>query len=119
MARRKRTSKIEQVGQQRATGIKSFAPTLDLGNGTTMTGYEAAIKKLADSIDDYNSTLSLLDGKLNTIVEDERILQDWNERMLSGVGSRYGKDSDEYEMAGGTRKSERRKPSKPKNPPTP
>ncbi len=29
--------------------------------------------------------------------------------MLLGVASRYGKNSDEYEMAGGTRKSNRRK----------
>jgi hypothetical protein len=119
MARRKRASKIGQAGQKRATGIKSFAPTLDLGNGTTMTAFDAAIKTLDDSVDDYNSTLSSLDGKLNTIVANERIVQDLSERMLSGVGSRYGKDSDEYEMAGGTRKSERRKPTKPKIPPTP
>jgi hypothetical protein len=35
--------------------------------------------------------------------------------MLAGVGSKYGKDSSEYEQAGGTRTSERKPPvRKPK-----
>ena len=36
-------------------------------------------------------------------------------RMLTGVATEYGKDSPEYEAAGGVRKSERKKPvRKPK-----
>jgi hypothetical protein len=81
MARRKRTSKIAEAAKQRATGIKSFAPALDLGNGTTMTAFDAAIKAVEDAVEDYNATLSSLDGKLNTIVANERTLQDWHERM--------------------------------------
>lgn len=34
--------------------------------------------------------------------------------MLAGVASKYGKDSNEYEMAGGTRKSEIKRPAKKK-----
>lgn len=37
-------------------------------------------------------------------------LKDLSERVLLGVATRYGKDSDEYEMAGGIRKSERKRP---------
>ena len=33
-------------------------------------------------------------------------------QMLSGVKVKYGRDSNEYEMAGGTRLSERKKPKK-------
>jgi hypothetical protein len=32
--------------------------------------------------------------------------------MLAGVVSKYGRDSNEYEMAGGVRTSERKKPKK-------
>ncbi|BAZ67792.1 hypothetical protein NIES4106_25490 [Fischerella sp. NIES-4106] len=32
---------------------------------------------------------------------------DISERMLTGVACKYGKDSSEYEMAGGVRKSDR------------
>ena len=34
---------------------------------------------------------------------------DFSDHMLSGFGVRYGKDSSEYEIAGGRRKSERQK----------
>ena len=33
-------------------------------------------------------------------------------RALSGIRGFFGPDSDEYEQAGGTRKSERRKPTR-------
>jgi hypothetical protein len=36
-------------------------------------------------------------------------LKDWNERILSGVATKYGKNSSQYEMAGGVKKSERKK----------
>ncbi len=42
----------------------------------------------------------------------EKELKDWNGRMLAGVGSEFGKDSPEYEAAGGVRKSERKKPAR-------
>ena len=34
--------------------------------------------------------------------------------MLTGVGVKYGKDSNEYEKAGGVRTSERKKPVRTK-----
>ena len=38
-------------------------------------------------------------------------LADLSERMLAGVASQFGRDSDAYEKAGGTRKSDRRRPT--------
>ena len=47
-------------------------------------------------------------------------MRDLNERALDGVASKYGKNSNEYEQAGGTRKSERKRPvRKPKAKPAP
>jgi hypothetical protein len=63
-------------------------------------------------MDGYNTLLSTLDQSLNTLKADEKILNNWNERILNGVASKYGKDSSEYEQAGGVRKSERKKPVK-------
>jgi hypothetical protein len=37
----------------------------------------------------------------------EKTLNEMTERMLIGVAFKFGKDSREYEMAGGVRKSER------------
>lgn len=38
------------------------------------------------------------------------LIRDYSERILLGVAMKYGKNSDEYEMAGGIRKSERKRP---------
>jgi hypothetical protein len=38
--------------------------------------------------------------------------------MLAGVSSKFGKNSDEYEKAGGTKKSERKKPVRKPKPTT-
>ena len=46
---------------------------------------------------------------LNDVIKTELALKDLSERILMGVGSKYGSKSDEYEMAGGVRKSERKK----------
>ena len=51
---------------------------------------------------------------LNDVIKTELALKDLSERMLMGVGSKFGKDSDEYEMAGGVRKSEHKKPVRKK-----
>lgn len=38
--------------------------------------------------------------------------------MLAGVGVKYGKNSDEYEQAGGTRTDERKSPRRSRAPAT-
>ena len=58
-----------------------------------------------------------LDGLLNALEADEKMLNTLSEKMLAAVGVKYGKDSDEYEQAGGTRTSERAKPTKKKTVP--
>ena len=44
-------------------------------------------------------------------------MRGFSSRMLAGVGVQYGKDSNEYEMAGGTRASEIKRKKKPEEPP--
>jgi hypothetical protein len=58
----------------------------------------------------YNTTLSTADSQLNAVEDAEKVLRDMSERMLTGVATYYGKDSDEYEKAGGVRKRDRKKP---------
>ena len=42
----------------------------------------------------------------------QRDIRALSERMLIAVAAKYGKDSYEYEMAGGIRKSERKRPTR-------
>ena len=53
---------------------------------------------------------TVLDGQLNDLTDGEKALADLSERMLGGVASKFGKNSSEYEMAGGVRKSDRKRP---------
>ena len=66
----------------------------------------------------YNTRLSELDGILNELETAESELDELSARMLAGVGVKYGKNSDEYEKAGGTRTDER-KPIRRKSAPVP
>lgn len=98
----------------RLAGLKSIDANLDLGNGLTVKEYEKKIGNANTTLEEYNTTLSIADEKLNIFETDEKTLKDFHERVLLAVGAIYGKDSVEYEKAGGTRKSERRKTIKAK-----
>jgi hypothetical protein len=53
-----------------------------------------------------------MDDSSNRFDAQENLMADWNRRVLSAVEAQYGPDSSEYEMVGGTRKSERKRPSR-------
>ena len=94
----------------RAAAISTIDEALDLGSGITLTGYRAAIAEARQGLDGYNALLSQLDEAHIRLSTAEDALQLWSRRMLAGVLSRYGPDSVEYEKAGGTRDSARRRP---------
>lgn len=112
MARRKRTSEALTRAQTRAASLKSIADPLDLGNGLTSETYDAAAKATEDLLKSYNTKLSELDGLLNELEQSETDLDELSTRMLAATGVKFGKDSDEYEKAGGTRTSDRARPAR-------
>lgn len=118
MARQKRKSASVDFAESRANALTSIDPALDLGNGLTLADYQAKTAALKKKNEQYNTDLSTLDGSLNSIQQDERALDDLSARMLAGVGVKFGKDSSQYEQAGGTRTSERKPPLRKNKPPT-
>jgi hypothetical protein len=94
----------------RAAAISTIDEALDLGSGVTLAGYRLAITEARVALDSYNALLSQLDEAQIRFSSSEEELQVWSRRMLSGVLARYGPDSVEYEKAGGTRDSVRRRP---------
>jgi hypothetical protein len=104
MPRKKRSSVILDKALLRASGMKSISSTLDLGNGLTVPDYVILIEKTQAQLDTYNTALSMMDQAQSSIATLELALADMSERMLTGVASKYGKSSDQYEMAGGARK---------------
>jgi hypothetical protein len=53
-----------------------------------------------------------MDDSSNRYDAQENLMADWNRRVLSAVEAQFGPDSSEYEMVGGTRKSERKRPTR-------
>ena len=113
MARRKlvRVRDLDK-GRTRLAGMKSIDPALDLGNDLTVANYQSEVQKTDDAVGLYNTTLSTIDDLYNAALAQIDTLKDWNERMLNGVASKFGTNGSQYEMAGGVRKSERKKPKK-------
>ena len=115
MARLKTSSPVTDTAQARLTSLSSIDPKLDLGNGLTVAVYQAAIQDAQAKLNTCNTLLSQVDDATNALRVAEKELRSLSERMLAGVASKYGKDSSQYEMAGGTRKSEiKRSPRKKK-----
>ncbi|WP_375512438.1 hypothetical protein [uncultured Nostoc sp.] len=109
MARRKRTSVVLERAVRRAASINSIDQSLDLGNGLTLPAFSNLIETMRTKENAYNSALSSLDKLYREMLETEDELADMTEHMLMAVGTRYGKSSVEYGMAGGVPKNQRRK----------
>jgi len=112
MSRRKRTSTVLETARHRSAGIKSITPEPDFGPSLTLAAYTTQITNFSTLLDSYNGMLATLDDLQNSLEAAEEALNETNRRMLSAAEARYGPDSSEYEQAGGTRKSERKRPTR-------
>lgn len=109
MARQRKFSDVIEKADQRLTSLRAIDPALDLGGGLTLATYESEVTAARDALDDYNSLLTRVDAAYNQFLAAEEAVNEFSQRMLAGIGARFGRDSDQYEQAGGTRKSERKK----------
>lgn len=107
--RRKHETKVMKTAKVRIAGIQAFDPAFTLGNNKDVTAYESKVNTCQDILDDYNSKLADLDELLNRFIDEENKLRSLNAEMLAGVKAIHGWDSNQYEMAGGVRRSERKK----------
>lgn len=89
--------------------------------GTTSRPFNAAvidaqIKSYADLISTNNEMLNAVDRIGNNLVEYEKKLTEMYTEVLKSVIGKFGVDSTEVELVGGTRKSERKRPAKKAKP---
>ncbi len=101
MARRKKGSRMLTKAERRLAGIKSIDAKLDLGNGLSTAWYEKEVTKLRQAVEEYNMLLSKVDDASNNVEAVEKQLATASENVLLGVKIKFGKDSSQYEMAGG------------------
>jgi hypothetical protein len=106
MARLRRTSNVIVRANVRSNNLKSISPTLDLGGGLSVAAFDALIAQAEAALDDYNQTVASLDEKSNTLDTLLDQTRDMTARTLAGVGARYGRNSIEYEKAGGVKADE-------------
>jgi hypothetical protein len=113
MARpKKHSSVIVEKAQTRLAAVKSINSNLDLGNGVSVKSYSTLLEDARAKLEKYNTILSLVDDAHTEMSAAEKALADQTERMLIAVAYKYGKDSNEYKMAGGIRKSDRKRPER-------
>ena len=117
MARLKRSSPTLEKALRRIAGMRSISPTLEFGNGLSLTDYDSHIQNLQTQLSTYNTLLSSIDemaGRLSLIEEE---LGGYSEMMLMSVATHYGKDSLQYVQAGGkSRKKLSRRSSNTQSP---
>jgi hypothetical protein len=113
MAFQKRGSKTIEKADQRMTAMRSIDTYLSLGDNLNLPAYEMAITKAQIKLDAYNTALSSLTQLSNEAIEAERELADLSERMFTGLVTKYGRNSTEYEMAGGRPRDKKRKKAAP------
>ena len=117
MARLKRSSPTLEKALRRIAGMRSISPTLEFGNGLSLTDYDSHIQNLQTQLSTYNTLLSSIDemaGRLSLIEEE---LGGYSEKMLMSVATHYGKDSLQYVQAGGkSRKKLSRRSSNTQSP---
>ncbi|MBW4427136.1 MAG: hypothetical protein KME50_22530 [Nostoc desertorum CM1-VF14] len=109
MARRKRNSTVLERADRRIESLQSISVELDFGGGLTIQAYNKTINDLRSKLAAYNTALSTIDKLTDDVNNAEQVVIAMSEKMLLGVGSRYGKTSQEYEMAGGARRGNTKK----------
>jgi len=104
-----RKSKILATARERLAGLNQMTIPPNSGLATIKQAYEAEINGYSNDEDSYNADSLALAAKQNALNTRELGLRVWNSRILSLVEGQFGSDSTEYELAGGTRRSERKK----------
>jgi hypothetical protein len=106
---RKGSTLTLDTAMKRLAGLESITPQPDFGGGLTLAAYRAALTDAQAKLESYNTSLANSDQAANWFAAAEGALRDLNDRILAGVAARWGRNSDQYEKAGGTRKSERKR----------
>ncbi|MCC5623243.1 hypothetical protein [Nostoc sp. CHAB 5715] len=107
MPRRKRSSRILEKAEFRVAGLKAIDPNINFNDTYNLQNLTQLIDNFHNMLDDYNAAIAMIDSSRKKLDEMEKNLSQVSDKMLMGVGFKYGKNSDEYELAGGVRDSER------------
>ncbi|MBL1201217.1 MAG: hypothetical protein FWK04_19595 [Nostoc sp. GBBB01] len=106
MSQRKRTSRVLENAELKFAGVKAIDTNLDIGDNYNTIKFAQLIEELRTKLENHNTILSTIDSSKIELEQLEKKLVSYCENMMMGIGFKYGKDSREYQMAGGVRRSE-------------
>ena len=107
MSRPKRTSRVLEKAELRSAGLKAIDSNLDFGDNCDLQNLTQLIEHLRIMVNAYNIDIAMIDSSKTKIDEMEKTLSNLTDKLVRGVAFKYGKNSSEYELAGGIRDSER------------
>jgi hypothetical protein len=107
MTRKKKSSTVLEKTEERMIGFRSIDSNLKFDDTVNLTHLTDLTTQLRNQVNQYNMLLVQLDSAKGDMEILEKSVRDINDRMVSGIAFRYGKDSREYEKAGGVRTSDR------------
>src|SRR5215831_10277317 len=110
MARPKRKSEVLEIARRRLAGIQQINPKPEFAPTVAIEAYAAEIDGFIADQNAYNGDLAALDERGNLLDAREQRLADFSQRILAAVKAHFGPDSNEFELAGGVRRSDRKKP---------
>lgn len=82
--------------QRRIALLTSIEENLDLGHGLTIEAYREKIEAARAKLEAHNRLKSAFDESCKAMREEEKELTELSDRMVSGVATKYGKNSTEY-----------------------
>ncbi|AFY35754.1 hypothetical protein [Calothrix sp. PCC 7507] len=107
MTRQRRKSRVLEKAEFRVAALNVIDPNLNFDDNCNLQNLTQTIQEFRTALDAYNAALTMLDSSKTKVDEMEKILSSLSDKMLTGVGFKYGRNSNEYELAGGVRESER------------
>ncbi|MEH1872598.1 hypothetical protein [Nostoc sp.] len=107
MSRKKRSSRILEKAEFRVAGLKAIDQNIKFDDTYNLQNLTQLIDNFHNMLDDYNAAIAMIDSSKTKLDEMEKTLNQVSDKMLMGVGFKYGKNSNEYELAGGVRDSDR------------
>ncbi|MCL6752091.1 hypothetical protein KBT16_14420 [Nostoc sp. CCCryo 231-06] len=112
MSRTKRSSRILEKAEFRVAGLKAIDQNINFDDTYNLQNLTQLIEQFHNTLDRYNADIAMIDSSKTKLDEMEKTLNQVSDKMLMGVGFKYGKNSNEYELAGGVRDSERMRKSR-------
>ena len=109
MVRSKKKSETIDRARSRLAGMKSIHEKLDLGHGCSTATVEAKLNEAVKALEVLNKLKAQTSEAGNEFERIEKELGRLSKQILLGAAMKYDQDSNEYEMVGGVKLSDRKR----------